>query len=307
MDSDQLDPGRFAVHHATLSTGVTLAYLREGVGGVPVLLVHGWPETRRIWWRNVEPLVAAGFEVIAPDLRGFGDSGLAPDGFYDVAAYAMDLHALVHEELGHDTCLAVGGDAGGPIVYDLSLRSPGFVPKLCFFNTVPPVLPREYEAAGIPPDADRGLRATADYFIRQATDADGLAVELDTPARRRAYVAGMYGHRLWASPTAFAREDIDFMTEPFADADHFRASIALYESAAGRREMKDMARFLERNPVPALVLYGPEDHVVPASFPERCAVAFDECVGPFVVAGAGHFLQWEAAGIFNRALTHFFL
>ena len=70
---------------------MTLAYVREGVGGAPLLLVHGWPETKRIWWRNVEPLVAAGFEVIVPDLRGFGDSDLAPDGYYDVAAFSLDL------------------------------------------------------------------------------------------------------------------------------------------------------------------------------------------------------------------------
>ena len=44
--TDDLDPHRFATHRATLSTGATLAYLREGVGGVPLLLVHGWPETR---------------------------------------------------------------------------------------------------------------------------------------------------------------------------------------------------------------------------------------------------------------------
>jgi len=132
---EDLSPTRFVAHRTTLSTGATLAYLREGVGGVPLLLVHGWPETKRIWWRNVEPLVAAGFEVIVPDLRGFGDSDLAPDGHYDVAAFSMDLHALVHEELGHGTCFAAGGDAGGPVIYDLSLRYPGFVPKLCFFNT----------------------------------------------------------------------------------------------------------------------------------------------------------------------------
>ncbi len=302
-----LDPARFATHRATLSTGATLAYLREGVGGVPLLLVHGWPETRRIWWRNIEPLVAAGFEVIAPDLRGFGDSELAPDGFYDVAAFSYDMYALVHEELGHDSCFAAAGDAGGPIVYDLSLRFPGFVPKLCFFNTLTPVLRNgEYEAAGIPGD-DFANRVTTDYFIRQATDADALAEELDTPERRRAYIAGMYTHRLWASPTAFARDVVDFMTEPFADPAKLRASFSIYETATGAKPMKEMPRFLETNPVPTLVLYGPDDHVVPSSFPARCAVAFDECVGPFVVTGAGHFLQWEAADVFNRALTHFFL
>ena len=303
----ELDPKRFATHRATLSTGATLAYLREGVGGVPLLLVHGWPETRRIWWRNIEPLVAAGFEVIAPDLRGFGDSDLAPDGFYDVAAFSYDMYALVHEELGHDACFAAAGDAGGPIVYDLSLRYPGFVSKLCFFNTLTPVLRNgEYEAAGIPAD-DFANRATTDYFIRQARDADALAAELDTPERRRAYIACMYTHRLWASPTAFPRGVVDFMTEPFADPAKLRASFSIYETATGAKPMKELPRFLETNPVPTLVLYGPDDHVVPASFPARCAVAFDECIGPFVVTGAGHFLQWEAADVFNRALTHFFL
>ena len=75
----------FAVERATVRDGVDIAYVREGAGGYPLLLLHGWPETKRIWWRNIEPLAAAGFEVIVPDLRGFGDSGLAPDGFYDPA------------------------------------------------------------------------------------------------------------------------------------------------------------------------------------------------------------------------------
>ena len=159
--TDDLDSARYATHRTTLSTGATLAYLREGIGGVPLLLVHGWPETRRIWWRNIDVLVEAGFEVIAPDLRGFGDSDVAPDGFYDVAAFAIDMYGLVHEELGHIQCFAAAGDAGGPIVYDLSLRYPGFVTKLCYFNTLNPVLRNgEYEAAGIPPDGDRAARAT---------------------------------------------------------------------------------------------------------------------------------------------------
>ncbi len=117
----------------------------------------------------------------------------------------------------------------------------------------------------------------------------------------------MYGHRLWGTPTAFTRDEIDFMTEPFAAADKLRASFGIYESATGNRPMKDVPRFLETNATPTLVLYGPEDHVVPTSFPARCRVAFTECVGPFVVAGAGHFLQWESPEIFNRALQHFFL
>jgi pimeloyl-ACP methyl ester carboxylesterase len=301
------DPSLCPTEHADLGNGVTLAYVCEGVGGAPLLLVHGYPESKRIWWRNVMPLADAGFEVIAPDLRGHGESSLAPDGFYDIAAFSTDLYTLVHDVLGHEHCVVAGGDVGGPVVYDLSLRYPGFVKRLCFFNTVTPFLDAEYEAAGIPPDAPQALRSTADYFIRQATDPEGLLAELNTPQRRRAYVAEMYGHRLWAGRGAFTPEEVDFMTEPYADADKLRASWGVYESSTGNRPMSGVPRYLETNPLPALVLYGPEDHVVPPSFPERCKVAFPECIGPFEIAGAGHFLQWEAADIFNRALTYFFM
>ena len=98
----------FEIERAPVRDGVTIGYVRAGIGGYPLLLLHGWPETKRIWWRNIGPLAEAGFEVIVPDLRGFGDSGLAPDGFYDLAAHARDMHALVADMLGHERCAAAG-------------------------------------------------------------------------------------------------------------------------------------------------------------------------------------------------------
>ena len=128
-DAADLDPDRFPVHRFE-GRGFGQAYVRVNPGGVPLLCVHGWPETKRIWWRNIGPLADAGFEVIAPDLRGFGDSDLARDGFYDVTAYSLDLYALVHDVLGHERCVVVGGDLGGVILYDLALRYPGFVERI---------------------------------------------------------------------------------------------------------------------------------------------------------------------------------
>src|SRR5437763_856879 len=127
----------FQVHRASVR-GVEIAYLHEGAGGFPLLLLHGWPETKRIWWRNVAPLAAAGFEVIAPDMRGFGDSSLAPDRFYDVAAHSRDMHALVAEELGHSQIVTCGGDLGGVVLQDLALRFEGLVVRQVMFNTVLP-------------------------------------------------------------------------------------------------------------------------------------------------------------------------
>jgi len=273
----------------------SLAYDRAGEGGKPLLLIHGWPETRRIWQRNVEPLAAAGFEVIAPDLRGFGDSPLAPDDRYDVAAHSRDMADLLGE-LGHERVVACAGDLGGVIAQDLSLRFEGLVERLCLFNTIPPLL------ADGPAPIPRATRMAADYFIRQSKDADGLADELDTPDRRRRYVATFYGSRFWAAPGSFAREDVHRMTEPFADADRFRASIANYEYAGGPRQAPEPPRLLEPNPTPTLILYGPEDHVIMPDFPERMEAAFPNRAGPFVVPGAGHFLQWERAEVLNGAL-----
>jgi pimeloyl-ACP methyl ester carboxylesterase len=272
-----------------------LAFDHAGRGGKPLLLLHGWPETRRIWERNVGPLADAGFEVIAPDLRGFGDSPLAPDDRYDVAAHSADVAELLRE-LGHERVVVCAGDLGGVVAQDLSLRYEGLVERLCLFNTIPPLLPDG------PPSIPRATRMAADYFIRHSKDADGLAAELDTPDRRRRYVATFYGSRFWAAPGSFASEDVNRMTEPFADADRFRASIANYEYAGGPRKAPERPRLLEPNPTPTLILYGPEDHVIPDDFPARMEAAFENRAGPFVVEGAGHFLQWERADVLNGAL-----
>jgi pimeloyl-ACP methyl ester carboxylesterase len=293
------------VHRGPVRDGLSLAWVREGAGGVPLLLVHGWPETKRIWWRNVAPLAAAGFEVIVPDLRGFGDSDLAADGFYDPAAHARDMYALVHDVLGHERCVAVAGDLGGVVVQDLGLRFPGFVVRQCLFNTVLPMLDDAYAAAGIPPDLPRTQRPETDYFVRQATDADGLAAELATPALRRRYVETFYGPRFWGAPGAFDRDDVAFMVEPFEDAGKFRASIANYEISSGARPLSEPVHFFETNSIPTLVLYGPEDHVVGRTFMAKSEVAFTERIGPLIVPGAGHFLQWERADILNQTLRYF--
>ena len=277
---------------------VELAYDRAGPAGGPcLLLVHGWPETRRIWARNVSELAELGFDVVAPDLRGFGDSPLADDGFYDLAAHARDLAALL-DRLGISSCVCAGGDLGGGVIVDLGLRFPGLVSRQVIFNSILPLLPDL-------PEVPRETRMASDYFIRQGTDADALAEELRTPEMRRRYVAQFYGSRFWASPGSFTREDVDLMTEPFADPEKLRAGFGNYEVALGKRPLSDTPRFFEPSPIETLLLYGPDDHVIWPDFPERAVKAFPNHVGPFVVTDAGHFLQWEQADVLNGAIRAF--
>ena len=188
------------------------------------------------------PLADAGFEVIAPDLRGHGESSLAPDGFYDIAAFSKDLYTLVHDVLGHEHCFVAGGDVGGPVIYDLSLRYPGFVRKLCFFNTVPPILDGEYEAAGIPPDAAAGAAVHRGLLHppghRSRRPARGARHAGTPPRVRRRHVRPP---ALGRAAARSRRAEVDFMTEPYADADKLRASWGVYESSTGNRPMSDIA------------------------------------------------------------------
>ena len=300
-------PDAFAIHRAEVSPGLELAYLREGIGGYPLLLVHGYPETKRIWWRNVRPLVAAGYEVIVPDLRGYGDSDLSATDDYDLALYSRDLHTLVRDVLGHASCGLVGGDVGGVVLCDLANRFPGFVDRMVFFNTVAPVVP---EAADW--YAQRGLSMTplddgptGDYRIRQGRDPEQLLADLDTPARRRQWVRDFYEHRLLASPYSFEEVDYDFMVEPFEDARRLAAAWAPYQLAYDR-PMSEAPLLAQPVLVETLILYGPDDQVVPADFPKRCEIAFPNRVGPLVIPECGHFLQWERADVLNGVCRHFF-
>jgi pimeloyl-ACP methyl ester carboxylesterase len=299
LDPD-IDPDRFAVHRFG-GRGFRQAYVHEGAGGVPLLLVHGWPESKRIWWRVIEPLAAAGFEVIVPDLRGFGDSELGPDGFHDVAAHSRDLHALVTEGLGHERVVLCGGDLGGPVIQDLALRFPGLADRLCLFNS-----PLPYDKEGMAGLATRPAQEASDYFVRQGTDADALAAELATPAQRRRYIATFYTSRFWAHPGAFlagssmlsgrfgGSEQVDFHTEPFADGDHLRASFGAYTSVFDPATVSEPPLMGRNEAVRALLLFGPSDHVIYPDFDKMAAVVFPDHIGPFRLPDCGHFVPWEA-------------
>jgi pimeloyl-ACP methyl ester carboxylesterase len=300
MADADIDPGRFAIHHAS-PRGFRQAYVRENAGGVPLLLVHGWPETKRIWWKVIEPLAEAGFEVIVPDLRGFGDSDVGPDGFHDVPSHSRDLHALVHDELGHGDVVLVGGDLGGPVIQDLALRFPDLPDRMVLFNS-----PLPYDKERMAGMDTRPAGEASDYFLRQGTDADRLAAELATPEERRRYIATFYTSRFWAHPGAFAGDGVvDFHTEPFADGEKLRASFGSYESVfseAARSEPSVMAR----NPdLRTLLLFGPSDHVIYPEYDRMAAVVFPKHVGPFLLRNCGHFVQWEAADVLVNTLAAF--
>jgi len=296
VDAD-IDPGRFEVHRFG-GRGFQQAYVREGVGGVPLLLVHGWPESKRIFWRVIAPLAAAGFEVIVPDLRGFGDSEVGPDGFHDVASHSRDLHALVTEGLGHERVVLCGGDLGGPVVQDLALRFPDLADRMCLFNS-----PLPYDKERMAGFRTRPAPEASDYFVRQGTDPDGLAADLATPEQRRRYIATFYTSRFWAHPGAFAVDAVDFHTEPFGDAAHLRASFGAYTSVFDPATVSEPPLIVRNEATRTLILFGPSDHVIYPEFDRMAAVVFPDHVGPFLLRDCGHFVPWEAPAPLTSGLV----
>jgi pimeloyl-ACP methyl ester carboxylesterase len=114
------------IHHRAEVNGVRLHYTRAG-SGEPVVLLHGFPMTS-YYWRKVIPTLAEQFTVIAPDLRGCGDSDRPTDG-YDKRTVAEDIHQLVHHlDLGPINL--VSHDVGMMIAYAYASRYPTEVKRL---------------------------------------------------------------------------------------------------------------------------------------------------------------------------------
>lgn len=287
-----IDPQRFQLHSSTLrGFNQSFVYEQSPNGNkIALLCVHGWPESKRIFWKVIEPLIEAGFDVIVPDLRGFGDSGLSPDGFYDTPSHAKDMYSLVHDQLGYDKVVVIGGDMGGPVIQDMALRYPEFVDRMVLFNSPLPFDKERMKNI----EGTRAPREAADYFIRQGTDADGLAAELSSPDARRRYIATFYGSRFWAHPGTFDHEAVDFHTEPFASAEVLRASFGGYETVFNASKNSDSTMMGRNEKTPTLILFGPSDHVIYPAFDRMAAVVFDKHVGPYLLRDCGHFVPWES-------------
>lgn len=119
--------------------GIEINYASAGKGP-PVLLLHGHPQTHVVWRKIAPQLVNAGFHVIAPDLRGYGDSGKptsdAAHLTYSKRVMARDQIALM-ETLGYDQFSVVGHDRGGRVAHRMALDFPLAIQRLAVLDIAP--------------------------------------------------------------------------------------------------------------------------------------------------------------------------
>jgi pimeloyl-ACP methyl ester carboxylesterase len=192
------------------AAGVTLAVLDEG-DGAAVLLLHGFPDSSRLWRRQVRVLVEAGLRVVAPDLRGFGDSD-RPDGVdaYRVRHSVADMLAIL-DDLEIERAHVVGHDWGAGVAWALAAFVPDRVDRLVAMSVGHPNALREpsleqrekgwYQLLFQFPAAEDLVRRDDWKLFREVLRGDGDADRyISDLARPGALTAALNWYRANAAP-----------------------------------------------------------------------------------------------------------
>ncbi|MGI8498563.1 MAG: alpha/beta fold hydrolase, partial [Gemmatimonadaceae bacterium] len=131
---------------ATAAPTTEIQYVDRGEGQ-PVVLIHGWPLSHRMWEGQINALVDAGFRCVAYDRRGFGHSG-RPDGGYDYDTFASDLNDLMTTLDLRQAALAGFSMGGGEVARYIGRYGTGRVAKAMLVGAVPPFLMKTADNPG---------------------------------------------------------------------------------------------------------------------------------------------------------------
>jgi pimeloyl-ACP methyl ester carboxylesterase len=265
--------------------GFRIAYERAG-SGAPVVLLHGWPGDHGDY-RGLIPLLTECADVVAPDLRGFGESDKHPEppaDAYSAAAQARSIVGLI-EELGLHSPVIVGYDVGSRIAQTIARARPDLVGAM----VVSPPLP----GAG-----ERVLTAQAQReFWYQAFHQLNLADEIIDGHQSAvgAYLRYFWEH--WSGPAYQQTEaDLDRLVSLYEVRGAFTASIAWYRAGSGT-VASSLAELLVEQPaqitVPTSVLWPEFDPLFPQDWSDRLDEFFSGATLN-TLSGVGHFVPLEA-------------
>lgn len=227
-------------HHTAQLADVRLHYLIAGSGPALVLL-HGWPQSSHEW-RHLIPTLAQRYRVIAPDLRGLGDSS-RPVGGYDKMTVAGDVRSLLRDELGIAQAAVVGHDWGGAVAYALAAQDRALVTQLAILDMLLPGI----DLPGL------GANALASYWHFAFHGVRDLAEMLVT-GRERAYISWFFQNFAY-NPRALSEADVDEYARCLSQPGALRAGFEYYR-AAGQDAVDFAAAAREPLSCPVLALGG---------------------------------------------------
>ena len=279
-------------HRFETINGIRLHYVAGGkTDGEVVVFLAGFPES---WfaWRKVMPLLAANYQIIAPDLPGQGDSDRPADG-YDTQTLAVVMHELL-AKLGVRRYFLAAHDVGAWVAYPYAALFGGEVQRLALLD------------AGIPgitlPDAlptapDRAWR-TWHFAFHAIPDLPEMLIT----GREREYLE-WFLRRKTANPETFTDADLEEYLRVFIKEGGLRAGLAYYRAAALSAQQNRELSTRGKLKMPLLALGSDQGSIADMASPLR---AFAEEVSGATITQCGHFLPEEQPAAVAAELTAFF-
>jgi pimeloyl-ACP methyl ester carboxylesterase len=205
-----------AAHHTVQVNGTRLHYVTAG-DGPPVMLLHGWPQT---WyeWRHVIGLLADEYQVVAPDLRGFGYSA-KPAAGYDADTMAADLGALA-DHLGLRDVTVLGHDWGAVFGYVYAAKTPSQVRALAIVEMALPGVGVMEQAMGPQPGGN--------FLWHMGFQSVPDVPELLLAGKERPYLRWFFEHFAY-DPSAITAADLDEYVDAISQVGALRAGLAVYQ------------------------------------------------------------------------------
>jgi pimeloyl-ACP methyl ester carboxylesterase len=279
-------------HRSIPTNGLHLHAVEAGPADGPlVVFLHGFPEFWYAWRKQIEPFAAAGFRVLAPDLRGYNLSD-KPRGIssYRIDHVARDVVGLI-DEAGREKAFVVGHDWGGVAAWWLGMAYPERVERLGLLNTPHPAVVRHH----ILKNPAQRRRSWYIFFFQlpwlpertfRAKDFSFAARSLRGSARRG----------------TFTDEELARYREAWSRPGAVRSMIHWYRAApwAPLRALPS-----RRVTVPALLLWGKKDRYLGRELAHSSLERCDQGRLAFLEE-AGHFVQHEEPERVNGMLADFF-
>jgi pimeloyl-ACP methyl ester carboxylesterase len=224
--------------------GVRLHYVEAGSGPLVVLL-HGFPEFWYCWRAQIPLLAAAGFHVVAPDMRGYGLSD-KPRGVrsYDAEQLAGDVAGLI-AHLGAERAHIVGHDWGGTAAYLTAMEHPEVLERLVIIQS-----PHPARMLAALKTAAQLRKSWYMFFFQVPWLPEALMRRDDFSFLKRSLRAG--------SPGVFGDEALERYAEAWAQYGALTGMVNYYRAALRRRPSRTLAR-MSRIDCPVLVIWGDRD------------------------------------------------
>lgn len=250
--------------------------------GRPVVLLHGFPDTGRMWRYQVEVLAASGFQVVVPDLRGYGGSG-KPDAVedYSVLLLAGDVLAIL-DHLGIERAHLVGHDWGAALAWAMASLVPDRVDHLVALSVGHPMA---FRAVGL-----EQLQKSWYMFLFQ----------FEGVAERWLSDDGWANFRAWSN-----HPDADAVIAELESNGSLTPGLNWYRANVPPHAWVDPPLELPAVQAPTMGVWSSEDFALTE---RQMTGSFDHVVGPWCyerIEGVGHWMAIEAPDEVNRLLLEF--